>query len=46
MGRVAVDRQLCLNCYHCLSVCPEGALRIDASALNNVVRGVRTLTGI
>ena len=46
VGRVAVDRQLCLNCYHCLSVCPEGALRIDASALNNVVRGVRTLTGI
>ena len=44
--RVAIDRQLCLNCYHCLAVCPEDAIRIDPSPMNSVVRGVRAVTGI
>lgn len=44
--RVAIDRQLCLNCYHCLTVCPEDAIRIDPSPLNSLVRGVRAVTGI
>lgn len=39
------DRQLCLNCYHCLAVCPEDAIRIDPSPMNSVVRGV-VVTGI
>jgi len=45
-ARVAVREQLCINCYHCLTVCPRDALRARPSAANLAIRGVRTLVGI
>ncbi len=45
MQRVsAVECTSCLNCYHCLTVCPEGAIRIRPSAMNRIVRAVRLVT--
>lgn len=45
-ARAAISKDICINCYHCLTVCPRNAIRTRSSWTNLVIRGVRTLAGI
>lgn len=45
-ARATISEDRCINCYHCLTLCPRDAIRTRSSLKNLAIRSVRTFTGI
>lgn len=45
-GKVVIENNLCIKCYHCLFTCQHEAVGIVSSSTNKLIRAIRYIIGI